>query len=203
MRIAPAARTRPGRPRTLAPSRRRRRPRAGVVAALGIALLTAGCGAADFDRHWEAGRFARAVEAFRADSSDLAASESAIFRAGVARLLTAGGPRGEREARALFVRLLQRFPGTEHGPRARAFLGDIERREEVRRELQRARREAAALRGRLVRYRERLEEAEGREDSLSSRLSTMAGRLREQEESCARLRKELERLKSIDLESEP
>lgn len=173
---------------------------AGLAAAV---LLAGGCATTpEFHRHYEEGRFAEAVEAFGADSS-LADRERAIFRAGVARLLVAQGPEGERAARELFRRLLERYPETSYRPQVRLFLTRIERREELRRELARARREAAVLRGRLEWIRGRLTEARDRGDSLSVRLSELVTRLREQRQDCAQLREELERLKRIDLEPQP
>jgi hypothetical protein len=175
-----------------------------ALAALAAAVLLAGgCATTpEFHRHYEEGRFAEAVEAFRADTT-LAGEERAIFRAGVARLLLARGREEERAAGELFRRLLERNPRTSYAPQARLFLRQIERREELRRELARARREAEVLRGRVEWMRGRLTKARGREDSLSARLSDLTTRLRQQEEDCAQLREELERLKRIDLEPQP
>ena len=192
----------PGR-RGIASTGPARRSTPALYALAAAVFLAGGCATTpEFHRHYEEGRFAEAVEAYRADST-LAGEERTIFRAGVARLLLARGRQGERAAGELFRRLLERHPRTSYAPQARLFLSQIERREELRRELARARRQAEVLRGRVEWIRGRLTEARGREDSLSTRLSDLVTRLRRQEADCARLREELERLKRIDLEPQP
>lgn len=79
-----------------------------------------------FERHFEAGRYRQAIDAFEADSA-LRRREAPLFRAG---LLYADPrePYHDRErARELLGRLLELHPETEHRTEARTLLALLDR----------------------------------------------------------------------------
>lgn len=110
--------------------------RAGSVGLLSL-LLAAGAGCAslgilprttEFDRHFEAGRYRAAVEAFEADSA-LQRREDPLFRVA----LLYADPREPfhdlDRARELLGRLLELHPDTEHAPEARSLVALLDRLE--------------------------------------------------------------------------
>lgn len=104
-----------------------------------VLLLTAAAGCAslgilprttEFDRHYRAGRYRAAVEAFEADSS-LQRREDPLFRVA----LLYADPRDPYHdldrARELLGRLLELHPDTEHGPEARSLVTLLDRLEKA------------------------------------------------------------------------
>lgn len=96
----------------------------GLVAMLGCAGALVG-GNTAFDRHFEAGRFAAAVDSFEADSS-LQRRERPLFRAGLVYADPADSTYDPERARELLLRLTELYPDTEYRHQARAILALLE-----------------------------------------------------------------------------
>lgn len=118
--------------------------RGALAAGLLTSLVAAACGAKEFDRHFEAGRYAEAAEAFEADST-LHDKERPLFRAAVAHALPGSPAHDPAKARSLLERLLSSHPGTSHRTEATWILALLNYAEEWRRSARRLRTELDQL----------------------------------------------------------
>lgn len=128
-----------------------------AVAAVVVGLLWAAVGCASlgilprttsFERHYEAGRYRAAVEAFEADSA-LQRREDPLFRVGLLFADPSEPFHDPARARRLLERLLELHPESRHGREARGLVALLRRLEEAD---------------------ERLEEANARADRLEKKL---------------------------------
>lgn len=99
---------------------------AAVAALAALAGTSAACvSGGPFHRHFEAGRYHEAMEAFRADSS-LWEDERGLYRAGLLYASPSSPYYQPQEARETFQRLLRLHPDTEHGSEVRRLVALLE-----------------------------------------------------------------------------
>ena len=176
-----------------------------VVATLGFAA--AACATTtQFDRYLSEGRWADAARVFSADSS-LLNSDDAMYAAGVLY----GSP--ERPtfdpaiASDVLRRLISRFPDSKHRSDAAARLALLDQIILARREAEDRQRalatEIEALTADTKLLRARLDSVSLQGDQLRRNTTRLEAELRDRDEQLRTLRRELQRLKEIDLKPRP
>jgi hypothetical protein len=180
-----------------------------VAARAVYAALIAGvaaCATTQFDRYMADGRWADAARAFSADSS-LRDNEHALYAAGVL-YGTPGRPTFDPViARDMLRRLLSRFPQSGHRDDASqrlALLDEVIRAHheaDAREHELTSRIDSLAADARLLRTR--LDSIGAQGDQMRRTASRLEAELRDREEQLRVLRRELQRLKEIDLKPRP
>ena len=178
-----------------------------LCAAIGtLAVGTAACATTQFDRYLSEQRWADAARVFSADSS-LRNDEHALYAAGVL-YGTPGRPTFDPAiARDVLVRLLSRFPQSKHRDDASQRLALLDEVVHARRDAE-LREHALTLQidslttdARLLRTR--LDSAGAQGDQMRRTTSRLEAELRDREDQLRLLRRELQRLKEIDLKPRP
>jgi hypothetical protein len=176
------------------------------IAKIVALLAAAACATTPFDRYLAEERWADAARVFSADSS-LLNNEHALYAAGVL-YGTPGRPTFDPViARDVLRRLLSRFPQSDHRNDAVERLALLD-------EIARARRDAAdrereltvridALTAETVQLHARLDSLGAQSDQLRRNASRTEAELHDREEQLRTLRRELQRLKEIDLKPRP
>ena len=176
-----------------------------VVATLGFAA--AACATTtQFDRYLNEGRWTDAGRVFSADSS-LLNSDDAMYAAGVLY----GSP--ERPtfdpaiASDVLRRLISRFPDSKHRADAAARLALLDQIIRARRDAEDRQRalaaEIEALTADTKFLRARLDSVSLQGDQLRRNTTRLEAELRDRDEQLRTLRRELQRLKEIDLKPRP
>jgi hypothetical protein len=177
---------------------------AAVAAA--VVLGVSACATSQFDRYIADERWADAARVFSADSS-LLNNERALYSAGVL-YGTPGRPTFDPAiARDVLRRLISRFPQSEHRNDAIERLALLE-------EIMRARKDAEArekaltmqidsLTSETQQLRVRLDSIGAQADLTRRNTTRLENELRDREEQLRTLRRELQRLKEIDLKPRP
>jgi hypothetical protein len=161
---------------------------------------------AQFDRYLAQQQWDDAAREFTADSA-LHNNEQALYRAG-SLFGTPGRPTYDpARARQLFATLLSRFPETKHHDDARArmqLLDEIVHAEQAATQHQRnLETRIAGLTREAHDTRARADSATASADSLHAVVSRMETERRDREAQLQALRRELQRLKEIDLKPRP
>jgi hypothetical protein len=183
------------------------RPSARAVCAIvGVLGVGVACATTQFDRYLAEERWADAARVFSADSA-LRNDEHALYAAGVL-YGTPGRPTFDPViARDMLQRLLSRFPQSDRRADASQRLALLD-------EIVRARRDADAREHELTTQidslsadtrllRTRLDSASAQGDQMRRTTSRLEAELRDREEQLRTLRRELQRLKEIDLKPRP
>lgn len=154
----------------------------------GIAILalfgSVGCATSQFDRHFEAQRYAEAARVFEADSS-LKEKERALYRIGLAYALPRSPIHQPKLAREHFEKLLTLFPGT-------SYRGEVGRLLELLGEMEELESHAAKRDAEVKELTAEIAKLQGQARALEATLREREGQLRA-------LQEELKRLKEIDL----
>lgn len=175
-----------------------------------VLSVAAGCagglgGGSSFERHFDTGRYDRAVSAFEADSS-LQRQEEPLFRAGLL-YATPGRPYHDpARARQVLERLLDLYPYTRFRPHARGLFALLDRVEEASARTSTLETMLAEARARSDSLETRLAGVSARSDSLERELEEAAvleEKLEEAMARAARLEKQLEQLKRVHLQQAP
>lgn len=177
-----------------------------TIVALGVVVGVSACATGQFDRYLAEGRWADAARVFSADSS-LLNNERALYAAGVL-YGTPGRPTFDPViARDVFRRLISRFPQSGRRDDAVEHLALLE-------EIMRARRDAEvrekvlttqidSLTSESQQLRVRLDSISAQTDQTRRNTVRVESELRDREEQLRTLRRELQRLKEIDLKPRP
>lgn len=206
----------PGAPDVLVPDRGTGAARGGDdgrksvwwgAVALVLALAAGACATSRFDSLYDAGRYQEAVRVYRTDST-LQHQERALYRAGLMHAMPASPVYDPTLARTELERLLTLYPKTDYRTEADRLIDLLQ-------EIEHQRSAASAARSRVDRLSARVDtlyrRLAGVEDDLDERrahletLEALNARLqvdlKVREDSLARLRTELRKLKAIDLRS--
>ena len=175
-----------------------------------VLAVAAGCagalgGASSFERHFDTGRYDRAVSAFEADSS-LQRQEEPLFRAGLLYATPGRAYYDPARARQVLERLLDLYPYTRFRPHARGLLALVDRVEEASDRMSTLESMLAEARSRSDSLETRLAGVGARSDSLERELEEAAlleEKLEEAMARAARLEKQLEQLKRVHLQQAP
>jgi hypothetical protein len=173
---------------------------------LTVVALTACATTTQFDRFLREGRWADAARVFSADPS-LLSDEHALYAAGVL-YGTAGRPTFDPViASDLLRRLLSRFPQSGHRNDALDRLALLDQILQARRDVEARERqltmEIEALTADTRLLRTRLDSMNLQSDQLRRNTTRLEAELRDRDEQLRTLRRELQRLKEIDLKPRP
>lgn len=177
---------------------------------LAVVAAAGGCagglgGASSFERHFDTGRYERAVDAFEADSA-LQRQEEPLYRAGLLYATPGRSYYDPGRARQLLERLLDLYPYTRYRPHARGLLALVERVQETSSRLAGLQAELRDSRATTDSLETRLRQSGVRTDSLERELEDAAlleEKLEEAVARAARLEKQLEQLKRVHLQQAP
>jgi hypothetical protein len=179
---------------------------AAMMVAAGAAFVACARPSTQFDRYMAQQQWNDAAREFTADSS-LHTNESALFQAG-ALFGTPGRPTYDpSRARQLFATLLARFPNSAHRDDARARMVLLDETVRVQQDAAQRQRELEARIAALTRetrdLQAKADSLTASSDSLHGVVSRMDADRRDREAQLQALRRELQRLKEIDLRPRP
>jgi hypothetical protein len=171
-----------------------------------IVVVAGACATSQFDRYLKEGRWTDAAQALAADSS-LLNDEHALYAAGV--LYGSPGRPTFDPARAsdLLRRLLLKFPQSDRRNDAVERLALLDEVVRARHDLEMRERDLTAqietLTAETRQLRARADSAGAQSDQVRRSTSRLEAELRDRDEQLRALRRELQRLKEIDLKPRP
>lgn len=184
--------------------------RGGTAALAALLALLVSCAPAlrRADVLFEAGDLAGAAPAYEAALSAQPgdrASARTLYRMGVARATAGTAAYDPAKARRAFERLVQQYPGSGYAAKASlplALLGLIQEAAEQREALAREVRDReGALQARAAASEDEAKGLRDERDRAQAQVKQLKAKVAEQDQAIARLRKEMEMLKRIDLGS--